>query len=331
MSTTNDWNRNIGSGFGRATPEDEYFHGTGPAGDSLTETWYWGFNIPEACINCYAYCWVHPNLGVVTAGLFIYRGRKSQHLACEVFEMRDYMSLSVVGDGSHIALPNSMEVKVIEPMEHIQMTFRDDARQSAVDVHLRAVAPAIMRANNLHFEQLMHVTGSLTLRGAAHEVDCYSVRDRSWGELRPEDHAAASPPYTWVTGAFGPDLAFNLGATDDPLRDPDWSGLLEIDPGTAFKDGWVLAGKNQRRLTGASMITHRSETLLQPLRHEVEFRDSEGDTYLMTGEVIAITPWSGWSNMNCQLGLVEWTLDGRKGWGEVMDCQWNDYVYLKSS
>ena len=45
-------------------------------GDSLTETWYWGFNVPEARINCYAYCWVHPNLGVVSAGLFIYRGIK---------------------------------------------------------------------------------------------------------------------------------------------------------------------------------------------------------------------------------------------------------------
>ena len=75
MSTTTDWNSNLSRAFGEAQPQDEFYHGWGPEGDSLTETWYWGFNIPEQAINCFIYCWCHPNLEVVTAGLIIYQRR----------------------------------------------------------------------------------------------------------------------------------------------------------------------------------------------------------------------------------------------------------------
>jgi hypothetical protein len=328
MSKDTDWNRNVGGGFGHAETADEYFHGGGPPGDSLTETWYWGFNVPAARINCYAYCWTHPNLKVVTAGLFIYQGRKLQHLACEVFELRDYLSMDTVGDGSRIVLPNGFQIEVVEPLQHIRMRFQDDIRATRVNVDLRAAAPPVMRANNQHFEQLMHVTGSLVLRGEHHQVDCFHVRDRSWGELRPEDHAAMSPPYTWVTGAFGEGFAFNVGAHDDPTRQPDWAELFKLAPEDAFKDGWVLVNGEQRRLASASILTHRDSQSLQPLRHELEFEDTSGANYHMTGEVVAIAPWSGWSNMNAQLGMVEWSWDGQTGWGDSMDCHWNDYVYL---
>ena len=237
MSDTKDWNANVGGGFGKLVAQDEFFHGQGPAGDSLTETWYWNFHIPQARINCFAYCWVHPNLGVVTAGLFIYQGRKRQHLECELFDMRDFMSRAVIGDGSQIALPNSFKATVIAPLEQVKLEFRDDARATTLDLDLLAAAPPIVRSNNKHFEQLMHARGSLLLRGERYAIDCYAVRDRSWGELRPEDHAAKGPPYTWVTGAFGTDFAFNLGAHDDP---PAQTGLVR---NTGARAGGSVQGR----------------------------------------------------------------------------------------
>src|ERR1700722_17867427 len=86
------------SGFGHATSTDEYLHGTGPVGDSLTETWYWGFFVPERRINCYAYCWVHPNLHVASCGLMIYEGIKAHHLEAELFDMPMFLSDNVVGE-----------------------------------------------------------------------------------------------------------------------------------------------------------------------------------------------------------------------------------------
>ena len=326
MSSDTDWNSNVSGGFGQHNAEtDEYYHRTGAVGDSMTETWFWNFHVPEAAINCYIYCWAHPNLDVVSAGLFIYKGRKSQHLECELFDFYNFMSASVIGDGSHIRLPNGLSIDVIKPLEHIELHFDDPSRDTCFKVTLRDVAPPIMRANNQHFEQLMHASGSLRLRGDDYTVDCLPVRDRSWGELRPEAGVSA-PPYTWVTGSFGKDFAFNVGAHDDPALSPEWLGVVPV-PDRLFKDGWVLVKGEQRRIVAASKITRREFPLCSPVDHQYEFTDSSGETYRITGRVIAQTKWSGWSNMICHLGLVEWSWEGRTGYGETQEVHWNDYVW----
>jgi hypothetical protein len=304
--------------FGTYTDKDELLHGTGPEGDSLTETWYWGFNVPEANINCFAYCWVHPNLKVVSAGLFIYQGVKSRHMACELFDVPSFMSADVVGDGSDIVVPNSMRMQVIEPLKHIHMTFSDPVRETEVDLHLRAVAEPVMRANGKHFEQVMHVTGSLVLRGKHHGVDCYNVRDRSWGELRPEAHNPG-PPYNWITGVLDDGAtAFNLGTIDTD------------DPVAALKDGWVRRDGRVLRLARATKRIERDRATLRPTKIVVDAEDTEGQTYAITGTELAGVPWGGWNNITCHLALMRWELDGRVGYGESQDVQWNDYVWRNS-
>ena len=213
----------------------------------------------------------------------------------------------------------------LEPLTRLNMVFADPSRDSAFDLMAQAVDVPIMRANNRHFEQLMHVTGKLRLRGEDYEVDCHAVRDRSWGELRPETNAPL-PPYTWVTGAFGPDFAFNVGSHDDPSRDPDWAGVLDA-PQRIFNDGWVLVNGEQRRIVNSSKITRRSGDRHAPVTHSYRFEDDSGEHYEIEGTLIAQTEWGGWSNMTCHLGLVEWRWNGRTGYGESQECSWNEYSY----
>lgn len=324
MSDT-DWNSNLGGGFGQHKPEDELYHGVGPEGDTLTETWFWNFHVPEAGINCFAYCWVHPNLKTVSGGLMLYQGIKPSHLACELFDYRDYLSMDVVGDGSRIAFPNGFAVTAIEPLEKVRMQFDDPARDTAFDVECDAIGVPIMRANNKHFEQVMHVTGTLRLRGRDHVVDCHAVRDRSWGELRPETNAPFTP-YTWVTGAFGTDFAFNVGSHDDPERNPEWLGVMDV-PGRIFNDGWVVVGGEQRRIVKSSKITKRNGDRHAPIAHQYWFQDDKGEAYEIAGTLIAQTEWGGWSNMTCHLGLVRWDWNGRTGYGESQEVSWNEYNY----
>ena len=326
MSNETDWNSNIGGGFGQHNPAtDDFYHKVGAVGDSMTETWMWNFHVPEAAINCFVYCWVHPNLNLVSGGLFLYKGFKNQHMECELFDYFNYMNANIIGDGSLIQLPNGLRIEVIKPLEKIKLSYRDPARQTALEVELNAVHVPIMRANNQHFEQLMHATGNLELRGQSYAVDCHPVRDRSWGELRPESHAS-SPAYTWVTGAFGEDFAFNVGSHDDPARNPDWLGVFE-PPERIFKDGWVLVKGEQRRIVKSSKNTRRELPLCRPMEHEYQFEDSEGETYTITGKVLGQTHWSGWSNVVVHFGLIEWEWNGKKGWGDCQEVQWNDFVW----
>lgn len=326
--STTDWNSNLHASFGQAVPNDEYYHGWGVEGDSMTETWYWGFNIPEKAINCFVYVWCHPNLEVVTAGLIIYQGIKRHHLAAEVFDMPAYLKLGpVVGEGRVITVPNGLRVEAIEPLRHIRMTYEDAVRDTRFAIDLKAVARPVMRGNNQHFEQVMHCTGSLILRGEAHEVDGYTVRDRSWGELRPEVHNPG-PPYNWVTGSFDEGrMAFNIGSLDDPEGNPEWLGKIDVNPAQIFKDGWVARGDEQRRIVSASKKCWRDSEALRPERFEIAFEDEDGNHEVMAGRVIASVPGFHWPNICTHLALVEWRWNGLVGYGESQDVQWNDYVY----
>ncbi|MCA1842036.1 MAG: hypothetical protein LC792_02375 [Actinobacteria bacterium] len=263
---------------------------------------------PEARINCYAYCWVHPNLGVVTAGLFIYQG-----IAAELFDMPAFLSAETVFDGSDIRVPNGLRRRVIDPLNHIHMTFSDPVRETEVDVHLTAVDAPIGRANGKHFEQVMRTLGHLVLRGRRYDVDSLNVRDRSWGELRPEDHNPA-PPYNWVTGVFEDGaLAFNVGSLDDPAQKPHWLEHYPVAADKAFKDGWIRRDGRTIRLVHASKRVEREPGSLRPTHIAIELHDAEGEVFEVTGEIVAGLPWGGWHNMNCHLALVRWELEGRVG------------------
>jgi hypothetical protein len=324
-----DW---VGSGaaglsFGTAVPADEYYHGTGPEGDSLSETWYWGFAVEEAGINCFAYCKVYVNLGVALAGLMVYQGIKRRHLACELFDVRNVMSSDFVGDGSDIKVPNGLRVQVVSPLDHIHLTFSDPSRETEVDVHLKAVAAPVMRANGKHFEQIMKTDGHIVLRGERHAVNGFNVRDRSWGELRPEAHAHL-PPYNWVTGVVEDgSFAFNVGSHDDPDHNPHWSAHFQVPPEKVFKDGWVWDGTRTLRIARASKRVERDPVSLAPSRYVIDIEDTEGNKRQITGDVVASVPWGSWHNISTHIGLVRWSLDGRTAWGESQEVQWNDYVW----
>ena len=66
------------TGFGTAGPEDELLHPESfrdVKDDSATETQYFGFSIPEQRIHATCQLWHHPDLHVVTGGLFVFRAR----------------------------------------------------------------------------------------------------------------------------------------------------------------------------------------------------------------------------------------------------------------
>jgi hypothetical protein len=325
-----DWTRNVGGGFGTFTAADDIVHGrNGVAGDSLTETWFWAFHVPQANVNCLAYCWLHPNLDVVSSGLMIYKGIKRHHLASELFDWYAYLDAKVIGDGSDIRIPNGFRARALEKMRRWELSFEDTSRDTSFRVEMAALADPIVRANNKHFEQAMRVTGDLVLRGERWPVDCVAIRDRSWGELRPEAHNRL-PPYTWVTGAFGDDFAFNVGAHDDPARNPPWLTDYHVEAERVVKDGWVWREGRVLRLKHASMISERDPEMLYPTSHEVDMTDTEGTRYRLTGSIVASAPLSAFPNVVCQFALARWQMADRVGWGESQEVKWNDYLWRYS-
>ncbi|MET0985409.1 MAG: hypothetical protein ABW034_08385 [Steroidobacteraceae bacterium] len=316
-------------GLSVATAVDDLLHpeqNRAVQGDSLTETQYLGFNIPEHNIHALGYIWHHPNLGVVTGGLMAWRGIKRFSIAAELFDMRAFLSDKVLQNDLHeVRLENSYSVKVLEPLKHLHMSYKDDARGNAAELDFTAVTPAVMFGTGGHFEQGMRAKGKLVLRGTSYDVNCYTVRDRSWAKLRPES-PMPMPPVSWMTGWFGEDFIFNCNLMDHAGSCPQASGAFAIPPERALNGGWIArAGRITRIVSAQKQIDRDMETLL-PRKLKLHLAEEDGRETVLQGQLTASCPWAVWPNIQSNISLIRWTMGDRVGHGDCQDVIWTDYV-----
>jgi hypothetical protein len=202
-------------GFSPTGPEDDMLHPEQNAereGDTLTETQYFGFGVPSERIHALCYMWHHPNLHVVFGGLFVWQGVKRNNFECEIFDFVTYQSdACLANDLWEYKLANGYHVTTLEPMRRHRARYEDGRRRNLVDVEFEAMMPAVRMKNAMHFEQGMKTKGRLVLGGREYEVDGYTVRDRSWGHLRSEEHKPY-PPMAWMN-CCSPPRTRRLSAT----------------------------------------------------------------------------------------------------------------------
>ena len=286
-ATDDAWTRGGGTGFGAYDDHDEELHPEHrDPHDSLTETWAYMFWMPKQRIGGMVYLWVHPNLQVLTGGLTVYQGHKSHHLKAELFDIRLFNAAGpcIEARGRDIRVPNGMRVEIRKPFKTILVKYEDAARGNAVELTTTAAQPPMMRESCKHFDQIMDVKGTMSLRGKRYKVDCWGSRDRSWGEPRPENPYPI-PPYTWMTGRFPSGLMWNANGHDDPHRRPEWLKTFKVAERDVFKDGWVYRDGQASRITKFSKITKRDQRTRRPLRHDIEFTDDKGREYRIRGEI----------------------------------------------
>jgi hypothetical protein len=330
------WMANHGGGsFGVVRDCDDFLHGENPLGASATETYYFGFHVMHEAIHGYVYIWVHPNLGVVTAGAMISRGFQATGLAADYCDLRAYLAAEECVDRATgvMRFPSGLTLTPIRAMEHWHLRLDSPALQTSFDLDARAAQPPVIRSDQKHLDQNMHVCGRLVLRGRTHEVDCFQIRDRSWQNLRLEDPMPV-PPYDWLSLTRGAEFSMNLSLFDDLRVLGDAGGQLRA-PAKLLQDGWVTLGAGpeaqQRRIVHADKRTLRTPETLMPLRHEVLAVDDHGDRYDLVGESVGGCNWNGWPNMIWRQNLMRWTCNGSVCAGESQEVQWHEVVRLLSA
>lgn len=318
-------------GFGTYDPRDEELHPEickEKPHYALTETQYYGFYVPEADLHCFTWVWYHPNLNALESGTMAWRGFKPINLACELFDFRGFMSGEVFAKTfTDFTLDSGLSITMTEPGKTWRLRYEDKERGNGFDVVQQAVTEPLVWPTSNHFEQTMHCTGRITLRGEAHAVDCYSVRDRSFGEYRLEDPMGI-PPNSWTTGAFGPDLSFTVVGMEDETLDPIWKGKFAIPPGSLLRFGWLVVDGEKCVVTQMnSKIDYDREHLL-PRAMYLKLTDEHGRVHEFHGRVRAATPLTAWLNVRCPICMIEWNYNGRIGHGEIQNVQFNDFLHL---
>jgi hypothetical protein len=320
------------AGFGAYSDTDDLLHRemnsrvTDPA---LTETQFLGFSVPEAGIHAVNYLWVHPNLELLTGGVWAWQGFKQHQLAAELFDMRQFMTDEPIrkGDLADYELPMGYRVRVLQPLEKIHIAYDDPARDNSFDVTYTAIMPPAMVASGNHFDQAMRTEGQVTLRGRHHRIDGYTVRDRSWGEVRSEDPRAL-PPVHWLTGVFGDDFAVHMMGVEDPSAGPIWrSAFPDADGLTAINRGWIWRNGELTGLASSRLTTRWNLDTGHPAGHTLQITDTNGFEMSLVGTITATCSWNTWSNVHMLISLCRWEYDGRVAWGDSQVAAWTDFMY----
>ncbi len=301
-------------------PEDDDFHD-----EEMTDRWWetetcwFSWNVPERKLGGWTYCQARPNAAICNGGAWVWDGGAAY--PWELLYRAEYSGLQLPPrserDMRDYEWPNGVHVQALEPLHRYDITYSDPGGLELAlefeaimepNLHPTGVVPFLKGA---HFDQAGHVTGTMILHGEESPIDCYSVRDRSWGPRpmgrpRRRENKTAAPSQAANFGgvgysfcAAGPGEAWLVYAVPGPEVEPITCGfLLRGD-----EYGHILAGERR--------VTFDAETGW-PLTLEIEAVDETDRRLSVRGDVVS-RHWRGHGGDS----LVHWSWDGGvEGFGE---------------
>jgi hypothetical protein len=207
------------------------------------------------------------------------------------------------------------------------MTYSDPVRKNSVDLHFKGVAPPIMFADGNHFEQTMKVTGELVLRGKRYDVDCYNVRDRSWGKPRQET-IQPLPPMSWVTGTFNDNFSFNCNMLDCVEGNPELKGTpFALTADKALNAGWLYRDGKVGNIVRATKRVGRAPGTFLPITLDFEATDDLDRTFRVQGKLVSSLMQTAWQNIDIHINLMRWECEGMVAYGDCQEGSWTDYFH----
>jgi hypothetical protein len=160
-----------------------------------------------------------------------------------------------------------------------------------------------------HFDQPGRVTGRLDLHGTKFEVDCYAIRDRSWGPRADKGGLRAG----YSSGTASPANAFHaISAVQD--------GPGTIVAGYLLRDGELTSIQS-----GTRQVLERVERM--PKQIAIDAVDASGRELHARGECVnRLAFLARPANLTC-MSLTRWTFDNQQAWGEDQDI-WSPDTWL---
>jgi hypothetical protein len=154
-----------------------------------------------------------------------------------------------------------------------------------------------------HFEQHMHVTGTLEIEGALYEIDGYGLRDHSWGPRTWQ----AIHAYEWLTMNFGPDFGAMVS-------------VIQRDPaGESVRRGGVLVrGGELEPIVDARVEADFSANGLYHEKVRATVRTAKGEELAIEGEVTGFIPLRNRREgrvTHIGEGMTRWRVGDRVGYG----------------
>ncbi len=344
--------------------DDDTYHVPTVADPLWFETAWFSFSVPERRIGGWLHAGRHTNKGTMTWRVFLWDPKGADPARMAYYKMVSDVPFGAVPDGERadpdethsvdlhdVTFPEGgWRMKVLDPLMDYHVSYADPDANFGIEFEHRSIHPPhrftpgeAPCVDNPHLDQLGHLTGELVLDGEQIVLDCYSVRDRTWGpRSRHHSHGAQSAidTRTRVANPGGPAwreierergrgrIQYIFGhAWDESGCDTGFLSFVRTQDGTAdgwspLNMGWLLRDGEFARLdtSHSRMKNYRDPDSGWSTHMEVDLVDREGRT--MQAEGVALSH-------NCEHGnganaFMRWDLvlpDGRSrtGWGEDQD------------
>jgi hypothetical protein len=303
-------------------PADDDFHDVGPQWWA-TETAWFSFHHHERRLGGWLYVLARPNIGTVQGGAWVWDD--SAFVPWEVLYSANFSSMPLPDERSlaDVTLRTGVSIKVVEALDTYRLGYRDPGRFEA-DLLFSAVMPPhgypageppFLSAS--HFDQLGRISGTIRLPGESIDIDCYSMRDRSWGP-RPE-HRPRRLAYCF--GTASPQHAFFC--TLEPAGDSE-----RINHGFLIREGVKAA------LVAGTRTTSRDPRTGVITTEIIVGTDARGRDFTATGTPVSRIAINRHTAITWNY-LSHWRLDNVDAWGEDQDMwpvhDWSDFVRSRRS
>jgi hypothetical protein len=269
-----------------------------------TETFWYGAWIPELAMTVYLYHWFRPVLGIYGGGCIVWNGEAYLPWDIPAFHYEVNLPLPARVDLRDLTLDCGTTLRTVREGECYEMSY---ARRG-IELQLRfegVTPPDIVAAKGMseffagHIDQAGRYSGHLKIGSQRHEIDCFGIRDRSWGARIITDDIRMN-----YCHGQSQELAFVCYSR--PL----------VGGESVFK-GYLARDGRRLDLKGGNRRSIYRDQVLQ--RIELEIFDTEGRTLSATGFPMNRMVYEPYPNLITWLHLMRWQIGGETIYGEEQD------------
>ncbi|VWX54193.1 hypothetical protein [Novosphingobium sp. 9U] len=279
-------------------------------GEGRTESPYWNesvwfsFSIPERRIHGMIQYYFRPNMGMLNGGPCMWDPTGTFQWNCLYYNWSHLQAAPEGGSKFDMEARNSLRVKMIEPLQRYKIDydkegFKLDLTWEAIGpVHeLHTGDPGQQSTAKFHIEQPGRMTGTIRRHGESFAVDCFSMRDTSYGAREYESLARGG--YFW---GISQDSAFHALCMGEGWEANCIGGFI-------WKDGQLGS-----LVSGKRTIVDYGD--FGPAKVLFEGTDRLGRTMEASGIIDPGLVFTGYTDHTVVWSLAEWDWDGVTHWGD---------------
>jgi hypothetical protein len=274
------------------------------------ESAYFSFSIPQRKLHGIIYYFFRPNMNLLVGGPAIWDASGCHTWDCLYNDWQHIQAIPPQAQKYNFTAPNSLSVRVLEPVRRYQLRY--DKLGCQIELEWTAIAAAnefameqhaygASNEGRFHIEQIGRVQGVVRLRGETYPIDCFSLRDCSYG--RRVLGTTLKGGYFW--GVADERTAFHT-QTKGKYGDEQVVGGFLLRDG---KMGDLVSGTRR---------------IIEPGRHTpavwlLEAKDNLGREIQATCRTHSDLLFTGYPDIAITWSLLEVDLDGKKGWGDSQE------------